>query len=66
MAEQLTVTLPEGKWAIQLLDNNGRPAIQVIETRQRLELGVAHLPRGLYYLKMSDGKRTRVEKIVLQ
>ena len=65
-SNRLNIELPAGNWGIQLLDNSGKIVVEKIEARSLEALQVAQLPRGLYYLRWYNGKRTEVEKIILQ
>ena len=63
---RLNLALPQGIWSVQLLDNNGKIAWQKNKCAGQEELQVRELPKGLYYLRVSDGKRARIERVILQ
>ncbi|MCB0597263.1 MAG: T9SS type A sorting domain-containing protein [Lewinellaceae bacterium] len=63
---RLNLALPQGIWSVQLLDNNGKIAWQKNKCAGQEELQVRELPRGLYYLRISDGTRATIERVILQ
>ncbi len=63
---RLNITLPEGGWNLELLDNNGKVVLHRTGATRKEELLLNQLPRGLYYLKLYNGKKAIVEKVVLQ
>lgn len=64
--QRLRLQLPAGNWVLQLWDSNGKLVQQQTAGAGQNELPVESLPRGLYFLKLSDGKRIIVEKVALQ
>ncbi|MCO6493207.1 MAG: T9SS type A sorting domain-containing protein [Phaeodactylibacter sp.] len=63
---RLNIDLPPGNWSIQLFDNSGRIIRQKNSARNPEELEVEQLPRGVYYLRLHDGRKAKMEKVVLQ
>jgi len=64
-SSRLRVQLPEGDWTIQLWDNSGKMVFQKNGSQDQEEISAGHLPRGVYFLRLSDGKKIEVEKIIL-
>ena len=51
---------------VRMRDLNGREVLSDLTEGESVELDVSALPRGLYLLEWTDGRRRVVEKLVLQ
>jgi hypothetical protein len=63
---QLPDNMPFTAMQIELYSPTGRLLYKAQPTSQFHKIDVAHLPRGLYLVKLWDGERWYVEKLVVQ
>jgi len=63
---QLPENTPLAQVQIELFNTTGRLLHKVQPTGQFHKIDVAHLPKGLYLVRVWDGERWRAEKLVVR
>ncbi|HMQ48286.1 MAG TPA: T9SS type A sorting domain-containing protein [Saprospiraceae bacterium] len=63
--EELQLQAPSSGWRLQLLDKTGRMVYQESNIQDTWRWNCAHLPRGLYLLRLEKQGQVLVHKIVL-
>jgi subtilisin family serine protease len=64
---ELSVTLPEGSYNLQLTDVTGKIVADFGNSNQaNYTLDISHLENGLYFLKISNYETQHIERVVIQ
>ena len=63
-AEEFTVSLPAGKWQLELQTINGN-TLKSVEVEGDFSENVKSLPAGTYFIKISSGQFSQTEKLVV-